>query len=235
MTLPGLPPPRRHELPVPAAGAAAARREGRRRRGVALAAAGVTGAVAVSASLLLGPGLRRDVLQVAGGGHHTPAPVRQLGQVVDASGRPLASIAVLRADLRAVLTRSGADGSWRAPCGTDLLLASYAPTTRGGPVRERSPGAGNHAWRRVREHCGESVRVVMPVGAVLTGRGRPSTDVLVQRVRGSSTEVAAVGPVFVTRVGADGTWRIEGLDTGRYRLANGRVVDLREGSTTRLS
>jgi hypothetical protein len=232
MSLPGLPPPRRHELPIPPGGAAAARRAGRRRRGAVVSAAGAAAVVAALSVQLVGGPTPNDVLQVARGGERSPAaPDLQYGRVTDAAGAPLAGIAVLRSDLTAVLTRSAADGSWSAPCGTVLLFAAYAPSTRGGPVRERSPGAGNVAWRRLREHCGQRATVVLPVGGVLTGRATPGADVRVQRVRGSSREVPAVGPVFVTRVRPDGTWRIEGLDTGRYLLPGGRTVDVREGGT----
>jgi hypothetical protein len=234
MTLPGLPPPPRRQLPTPPGGAAAARTEGRRRRATALTAATAVAVVLLVATWVAG-GRAHDILQVAVGGGNgaSAAAPAQRGLVVDEAGQPVASIAVLRADLSRVLTRTRSDGTWSAPCGSDLLLAPYAPATRGGLVRERSPGAGNHAWRRVREHCGDSVRVVMPAGAVVTGRGTPGQDVRVQRLRGTSTEVPAVGPVFVTRVLPDGSWRIEGLDTGRYLLPSGRMVDVREGRTFR--
>ena len=238
MTLPGLPPPRRQTLPVPPGGAAAARAAGRRRAGRGLVTLAVVGAVAVAAPLLARSGAGGDTLQqLAGGGSEQspPPPAQQTGVAVDEAGRPLASIAVLRSDLTAVLTRTGPDGTWTAPCGTGLLLAAYAPTTRAGVVRERSPGAGNHAWRRLPEHCGESVRTVLPVGAALTGHGRPGQDIRVQRVRGGTEQVDPLGPVFVTRVQPDGSWRVEGLDTGRYLLAGGRTVDVREGQTYAVS
>lgn len=232
MTLPGLPPAQRRELPTPPGGAAAARRAGRRRQGAVATTAVAVSLVAAATSMLLSGSTPSDVLQAARGGDSSPAaPSVQLGRVVDAAGQPLPDIAVLRADLTAVLTRSRADGTWSAPCGTELVFAAYAPTTRGGPVRERSPGAGNVAWRRLREHCGQSATVVLPVGGVLLGRGTPGADVRVQRVRGSSREVPELGPVFVTRVRPDGTWRVEGLDTGRYLLPGGRTVDVREGGT----
>ncbi|MDP9436698.1 MAG: hypothetical protein M3P93_16540 [Actinomycetota bacterium] len=109
-------------------------------------------------------------------------------------------------------------------------MLAYAPSVRGGRVRERSPGAGNHAWRRVLEHCGMSRLVVLAPGGVVTGRGTPGADVRLQRVQGPGPDVLEAGPVFVTRVRPDGTWRVEGLDTGRYALPGG-LVDVREGRT----
>ncbi|HVE73567.1 MAG TPA: hypothetical protein VNA30_00530 [Mycobacteriales bacterium] len=232
MTLPGLPPPRHVVLPVPPSGAAAARRAGSRRR--ATAAGAVLGVLAIGVGVngLTDRGKPNERVQIASAPPRPSdlgRPGRLSGRAIDETGRPLARVAVLRENLTAVLTRTAADGTWSVPCGSNLILAAYAPTTRGGAVRERSPGVGNHAWRRVAIDCGAFVRVVLPTGAVVLGRGTPGADVRLERARGRSTDVLPVGPVFVTRVRPDGTWRMEGLDTGRYRLSDGRVVDAREG------
>jgi hypothetical protein len=185
------------------------------------------------ATALLGGGEPLDRLQVALSPHHDDGGQKDVlaGRVVDASGQPVARVAVLRADLAKVLTRTGADGGFSVPCGGDLIVAAYAPTVRGGVVRERSPGAGNYAWRHVRATCGQRLEVVLPPGGVVLGRGRPGTDLRLERVRGGTTDVLPAGPVFVTRVLPDGSWRVEGLDTGRYRLPTGKLVDVREGAT----
>jgi hypothetical protein len=202
----------------------------------------VTFGVLAGLAFALRTGTAGGTLQEAAGGAHAsarahapaPTPGRQVGIVVDAAGEPLVSVAVLRSDLAAVLTRTGADGAWSAPCGTDLLFAAYAPTTRDGVVRERSPGAGNYAWRRLPQNCGQQERVVLQPGGVLVGVARPGTDVRAKRIIGVTDLVSELGPVFVARVGADGSWRIDGLDTGRYLLPNGRAVDVKEGRITRV-
>jgi hypothetical protein len=234
MTLPGLPPPRRVELPAPAGGAAAARRAARRRQAAALGAALAVSASALAAVTLRGPGGDQPVDRLDGRATTAPDEVREdvmAGRVVDEQGQPVPGLAVLPADLSEVLTRTDEDGRWSVPCAGAVVLSAYAPTTRDGDVRERSPGAGNYAWRRMPERCGELLETVAPEGAVAQGLGTPGQDVRLARVQGDTTAVLPVGPVFVTRVSADGSWRIEGLDTGRYRVDERSIVDLREGQT----
>jgi hypothetical protein len=241
--LPGLPPPRRRVVPVPPGGLAAARASGRRRRqaaagGAAAAAAVVTIAVVVLTTLGPGP---PDSLQVAGNPPGSPGgiPDRVSGQVVDEHGRPLTRIAVLPSDLSRVLTRTDAQGLYAVPCGTDLVFAGYAPSTPAGRTFERSPGAGNHAWRRIAAHnaCGRIVDVGMPPGGVIvahtTDPAKRGTLLRAMRVSAGGTQPAAAGPDFAALVQADGTVRIEGLDTGRYLIEGnpGLVVDVTEGKT----
>lgn len=232
MSLPGLPPPQRAELPMPPGGAAAARRRGRQRQTRALGSAMLVIGTVAAALALIGGDRPTDRLQ---GQLATPgegvAADEMGGSVVDSRGQPVAGIAVLDDGLTQVLTRTAPDGTWTVPCIGPVVLAPYAPTTKNGPVRERSPGAGNYGWRRVPERCGERVELVLREGAVLRGEGRPGEDVRVERVQGQTRNVLPQGPVFVTRVREDATWAIEGLDTGRYRLPSGTVVDLREGQS----
>jgi hypothetical protein len=237
MTLSGLPPPRRDALPVPVGGASRARREGARRRRNATGAGLLGIGLIFGAAALYDGGEPLDRLQVALSPHRESAdrPDRLSATVVDLDGKPVPRVAVLSADLSKVLTRTGQDGGFDVPCGRDLLVAAYAPTVRGGVVRERSPGAGNYAWRRIALPCGRRVDVVLPPGGAVVGRGTPGEDVRLERARGGTTEVLPAGPVFVTRVRPDGTWRVEGLDTGRYRLPSGGVVDVREGATVTVS
>lgn len=235
MTLPpGLPPARRGALPVPPGGAAAARSAGVRRRLRGAAAGAAVVAVAVGASALNGPSPREGLEVAARPPGVGPGVVA--GRVTDPQGRPLARVAVLPTDLSLVLTRTGPDGSFRAPCGGDLLLAAYAPSARGAAVRERSPGPVDVAWRRLPTagRCGERLEVVLPPGGAVEGTGAPGSDVLLQRARGTSAEVLPLGPVFATRVPPDGGWRVEGLDTGRYLTADGTAVDVVQGRTARL-
>jgi hypothetical protein len=233
MTLPGLPPPSRATLPVPSGGATAARREGARRRRNAAGAGALGLALVLGATALIGGGEPLDRLQVALSPHreHATQADRLSGRVLDSAGQPVARVAVLRGDLSKVLTRTASDGGFSVPCSGDLVVAAYAPTVRGGAVRERSPGAGNYAWRHVRPTCGQPLDIVLPAGGVVVGRGRAGSDVRLERVKGGTTEVLPAGPVFVTRVLPDGTWRVEGLDTGRYRLPAGTLIDVREGAT----
>lgn len=235
MSLPGLPPPRRTVLPVPPDGAERARAAGRRRRGSALAATTVVGAVALGAAALLPAERPRESLQVAAPDPGGGPPGRVSGTVTGPDGRPLARVAVLPVDLSRVLTRTDEQGRYAVPCGTDLLLAGYAPSALDEPVRERSPGAVDAAWRQVRarDRCGERVDVVLPPGGAVEGRGRPGEDLLLRRAVGATSQVLARGPVFATRVRPDGSWRVEGLDTGRYLLPDGTPVDVRQGATTR--
>jgi hypothetical protein len=241
--LPGLPPPQRRVVPVPPGGAAAARAAGRHRRRVAATAAAgalavVTVAVAVVASLGPGP---PDSLQVAGNPPGSPGgiPGRVSGHVTDEAGAPLARIAVLPGDLSRVLTRTDSQGGYDVPCGTDLVFAAYAPSTPTGRTFEHSPGAGNHAWRRVAAHnaCGRVVDVGMPAGGVIVGHSddptRRGTVVRAMRVSAGGTTPAPAGPDFAGVVQADGTVRIEGLDKGRYVIEGspGLVVDVTEGRT----
>ena len=239
--LPGLPPPRRRVVPIPPGGAAAARAAGRRRRHAA-AGAGAAGLVVVGVAIAvvasLGPGT--DSLQVAGNPPGSPGglPDRVSGQVVDERGTPIARIAVLPSDLSRVLTRTDSRGRYDVPCGTDLVFAAYAPTTPTARVFERSPGAGNHAWRRLATHnaCGRLVDVRMPAGGVIVARTadptRRGTVLRAMRVSAGGTQAAAAGPDFAGLVQPDGTLRIEGLDTGRYLIeGSGLVVDVVEGRT----
>ncbi|MCW2778676.1 MAG: hypothetical protein JWN17_2401 [Frankiales bacterium] len=230
----GLPEPRRVVLPVPPGGLEAARREGARRRRAVLApaAAAVVAVLAVSALALPGRTPPVDRLYAALDPRDGGVPGRVTGRVSDPSGRPLGRIAVLPNDLSRVLTRTDADGRFLVPCVGELVLAPYAPSAVGAPVTERAPGAGDHAWRRVRGRCGGRTDVVLAAGAVVTGRGTPGTDVHLARVRNGTAEVAPGGPVFTSRVLPDGTWRVDGLDTGRYRLDDGRLVDAKQGRTT---
>lgn len=238
MSLPGLPPPRRTVLPVPPGGAAAARAQGRARRAVAgsvLAVLAVVGA-SLGVALTTGPGREPGLDVAAPVPGRSGVPGRVTGRVVDATGRPLARIAVLPADLSRVLTRTRADGTFSVRCGTDLLLAPYAPATRDAAARERSPGAADVAWRRVpaQGRCGERLALRLGPGGAVAGRGQPGAEVRVARTAGATGLVRPDGPVFATRVGPDGTWRVEGLDTGRYLLPDGALVDVREGATTRV-
>ncbi len=235
MTLPGLPPPQRVRLPVPAGGAAAARAAGRRRLAAGASVLAVVGVVGLG-TVVLGPG--RDAgesLQVARPDPSAAVPDRVSGRVTDRAGRPLVRVAVLPTDLSRVLTRTDADGRYAVPCGSDLLLAAYAPARDDAPVAERSPGVADVAWRQVPAagRCGQRVDVVLAPGGAVEGRAEPGVDVLLRRAVGGSGRVLPRGPVFATRVRDDGTWRVEGLDTGRY-LLDGRAVDVREGATTSL-
>jgi hypothetical protein len=58
--------------------------------------------------------------------------------------------------------------------------------------------------------------------------------VRLERLQGATGELlpGAASPVFVTRVRPDGTWRMEGLDTGAYRVDGKRFVHVHQGSTT---
>jgi hypothetical protein len=158
---------------------------------------------------------------------------------VDENGRPLTRIAVLPSDLSRVLTRTDAQGQYDVACGVDLVFAAYAPSTPTSRTFERSPGAGNHAWRRIPAHdaCGRIVDVRMPAGGVITGHtsdpAKRGTLVRAMRVSGGGTEPAAGGPDFAGLVQPDGSLRIEGLDTGRYLIEGrpGFVVDVTEGKT----
>lgn len=232
MTLPGLPPPQRTTLVTPAGGAAAARRRGRQLQTRAVGGVLLVVAPLAGAGVAAGGGSSVERLQ-----GELAAPGRAIaadalgGVALDVRGQPVPDLAVLDAQLTRVLTRTAPDGTWVVPCESSVVLAPYAPTTRDAPARERSPGAGNYAWRRVPKRCGERIELVLPQGAVLRGEGEPGEDVRVERVQGSSRTVLPEGPVFVTRVRADRTWVVEGLDTGRYRLPSGTMVDLREGET----
>lgn len=247
MSLPGLPPARRAVLPVPPGGAAAARAAGRRRRASVLGGAAVALALAAGTTVLLPDRGPAQTLDPAAPGHpergpgrssdaSTGVPGRLSGVVSDRDGRALARIAVLPTDLGNVLTRTDAQGRYSVPCGTDLLLAAYAPAPAGVPVRERSPGAADVAWRQVGTsgRCGERIDVVLPPGGAVEGRGAPGSEVLLSRALGSSDRVLRRGPVFAARVRRDGRWRVAGLDTGRYLLPDGRPVDVKEGRTSTL-
>jgi hypothetical protein len=244
--LPGLPPPRRRVIPVPPGGATAARAAGRRRRHAAAGAgaaalAVVTVAVVVVTSLGPGP---PDSLQVAGNPPGSPGgiPDRVSGQVVDENGQPLTRIAVLPSDLSRVLTRTDINGGYDVPCGTDLVFAAYAPSTPSGRTFERSPGAGNHAWRRIAAHdaCGRLVDIRLPAGGVIIGHttdpAKRGTIVRAMRVSAGGTAPAPDGPDFAGLVQPDGTVRIEGLDKGRYLIEGspGLVVDVTEGKTVEI-
>jgi hypothetical protein len=228
---------------VPPGGAAAARAAGRRRRhvaagagGAALIVVGVAGAVLAG----LGPG-PADSLQVAGNPRGAPGgiPGRIIGRALDASGVPLARIAVLPTDLSRVLTRTDASGRYDVGCGVNLVFAAYAPSAPTSRTFERSPGAGNHAWRRVLTHdaCGRIVDVRMPPGGVIVGHvtdpAKRGSLVRAMRVSGGGTDPAPGGPDFAGLVQPDGTVRIEGLDKGRYLIegSRGLVIDVREGQT----
>jgi hypothetical protein len=244
--LPGLPTPRRRVVPVPPGGAAAARQAGRRRRhaaaGAGAAALSVV-AIAVAALTTLGPG--SGSLQVAGKPPGSPGgiPDRVSGQVRDESGLPLTRIAVLPSDLSRVLTRTDAQGRYDVACGTDLVFASYAPSTPAGRTFERSPGAGNHAWRRIaaRTASGRVLDVRMPAGGVIVGHtndpAKRGTAVRAMRVSAGGTQPALGGPDFAALVQPDGTFRIEGLDRGRYLIEGspGLIVDVTEGRTVDVS
>jgi hypothetical protein len=196
--------------------------------------------IAVVVLTTLGPG-PPDSLQVAGNPPGSPGgiPDRVSGQVVDENGRPLTRIAVLPSDLSRVLTRTDAQGQYDVACGVDLVFAAYAPSTPTSRTFERSPGAGNHAWRRIPAHdaCGRIVDVRMPAGGVITGHtsdpAKRGTLVRAMRVSGGGTEPAAGGPDFAGLVQPDGSLRIEGLDTGRYLIEGrpGFVIDVTEGKT----
>jgi hypothetical protein len=202
--LPGLPPPRHRVVPVPAGGAVAARAAGRRRRrtagaSVAAAAAVVTVAVVVLTSLGPGPA---DSLRVADQPPGSPGgiPDRVSGHVTDERGLPLTRIAVLPSDLSVVLTRTDAQGRYDVACGSDLVFAAYAPTTPTSTNLERSPGAGNHAWRRVAAvaACGRVLDIRMSPGGVIVGRTsdptRRGTVVRAMRVSAGGTRPAPAGP-----------------------------------------
>jgi hypothetical protein len=233
--------PQRRVLPVPPGGAAAARAAGRRRRHQAAGAISAAAAVVAVVVLVLtgvGPG-PRDSLRQADRPPGSPGgvPGRVTGQVQDETGAPLVRIAVLPSDLSRVLTRTDAAGRYDVPCGVDLVFAAYAPSTPVGRTFERSPGAGNHAWRRVatQDACGRVVDVRMPTGGVIVGHaGDPGTVVRAMRVAAGGTVPAPAGPDFAGLVQGDGTVRIEGLDRGRYVIEGspGLVVDVTEGATT---
>jgi hypothetical protein len=241
--LPGMPPSRRRVVPVPPGGLAAARASGRRRRHAAAGAAAAAAAVVTIAVVVLttlGPG-PPDSLRVAGNPPGSPGgiPGRVSGQVVDENGRPLTRIAVLPNDLSRVLTRTDAQGRYVVACGVDLVFAAYAPSTPTSRTFERSPGAGNHAWRRVASAnaCGRVLDIRMPAGGVITGHtpdlAKRGTLVRAMRVAGGGIEPAVAGPDFAGLVQSDGSLRIEGLDTGRYLIEGrpGFVVDVTEGKT----
>lgn len=231
-------------LPVPAGSVPQLQQAVRRRRirgrlavgGTAVLVAAGT-AVGVSAT---GDGLttRVDPLPVAGAPEAREGVVR--GVVVDGAGRPLERIAVLPSDASRVLTRTGPDGVFEVACTAGLVLAPYAPSAPSAAVVERSPGAGNLAWRRlvVAEDCGGVVRVALLQGGVVEGTVPGSTgpaEVRLLRLPGTATEPGPGSLVFATRVGEDGRWRIEGLDTGRYRLGHtGQLVDVGVGRTVTL-
>jgi hypothetical protein len=196
--------------------------------------------VAVVVLTTLGPG-PPETLNVAGQPPGSPGgiPDRVTGQVRDENGAPLSRVAVLPSDLSRVLTRTDTSGRYDVACGTDLVFAAYAPSTPSGRTFERSPGAGNHAWRRIATHdaCGRIVDVRMPTGGVITAHtddpAKRGTLVRAMRVSGGGTDPAAGGPDFAGLVQADGSLRIEGLDTGRYLIEGrpGFVVDVTEGQT----
>ncbi len=249
---PGRSRPRRFAtLPVPVDGLARARRDGlrrRRRAGVAVAAAVVAVAgVGTAVPLLLAGGTPSDRLVApAAPAAPAPAPVagRIVGVVLDRSGRPLAGIRVLPRELGELLDRTDVDGRFSAPCRNELLLASYVPSRRDDPILERSPGAADVAWRRLptATACGTVVSVVLPPGGVVEGRvavDLAGQDVRLVRLVDAGPQSRPEGPVFASRVRADGTWRVDGLDTGRYRVQSTGVgpadelVDVREGAVTR--
>jgi hypothetical protein len=236
--LPGLPQPQRVVLPVPPDGADRARAAGRLRRVRTASLAVVVLLGVAGAGLLQRPAEERT--DQLGPADQVPAD-RLAGEVVDQEGNPLPRIAVLPADLSEVLTRADSMGRFEVPCTAELLLAPYAPSTRDGRTRERSPGAADVAWRRVDTvgSCGERVRIVLGPGGAVEGRvtaDRPARDVRLLRVQGAGPEVLPEGPAFATRVRADGSWRIEGLDTGRYLVeGTDRLVDVRAGDVTRLA
>jgi hypothetical protein len=233
-------------VPGPPGGAAAARAAGRRRRraaGAAVAAAAAVVTVAVVVLTSVGPG-PPDSLQVAGHPPGSPGGIAGSvsGAVTDTDGAPLARIAVLPGDLSRVLTRTDARGRYSVACGTDLVFAAYAPSTPTGRTFERSPGAGNHAWRRVAavEVCGRLLDVRMPAGGVIVGRttdpAKRGAVVRALRVSAGGTQPAPGGPDFAGLVQPDGTLRIEGLDRGRYLIEGsaGLVVDVTEGKTVQV-
>jgi hypothetical protein len=200
--------------------------------------------IAVVAFASLGPG-PTDSLRVADRPPGSPGGLsgRVVGQVLDETGAPLTRIAVLPSDLSRVLTRTDTSGRYDVACGTDLVFAAYAPSTPASRTLERSPGAGNHAWRRVATHnaCGRIVDIRMAAGGVITGHtndpSKRGTLVRAMRVSGGSVQPAPGGPDFAGIVQADGTLRIVGLDTGRY-LIDGRpgfVVDVTEGKTIEIA
>jgi hypothetical protein len=123
-----------------------------------------------------------------------------------------------------------------------LVFAAYAPSTPSGRIFERSPGAGNHAWRRIAAHdaCGRLVDVRMPTGGVIVGvttdPAKRGTVVRAMRVSAGGMEAAPAGPDFAGLVQPDGTVRIEGLDKGRYLIEGfpGLVVDVTEGKTAEI-
>jgi hypothetical protein len=216
---------------------------GRRRRHAAAAAA-AAGLAVVSVAVVVLTSLRpapSDSLRVADRPPGSPGgvPGRVTGQVRDENGLPLTRIAVLPSDLSRVLTRTDADGGYDVPCGVDLVFAAYAPSTPAGRTFERSPGAGNHAWRRIAAHdaCGRLVDVRMPTGGVIVGHttdpAKLGTVVRAMRVSAGGTDPAPAGPDFAGLVQPDGTLRIEGLDKGRYLIEGsaGLVVDVTEGTT----
>ncbi|MCU1693444.1 MAG: hypothetical protein JWM64_2535, partial [Frankiales bacterium] len=214
-------------------GASRARTAGRRRAAGAGSVAAVVALVGLGTAVLLPDGGPRESLQLAAPDPSAAVPDRVSGRVTDTAGRPLARVAVLPTDLSRVLTRTDETGRYVVRCGTDLVLAPYAPSPDAGPVVERSPGVADVAWRQVRAvgRCGERVDVVLVPGGAVEGAGRPGEQVLLRRAVGATDRVLPRGPVFATRVRADGRWRVEGLDTGRY-LLDGRPVDVREGRTT---
>lgn len=156
------------------------------------------------------------------------------GVVTDLAGRPLAGIAVLPSDVSTVLARTSEDGAFEVACVASLVVAPYAPSAPGGPVVERSPGSGNVGWRRISSApaCGGVLRLSLLQGGAVEGSAPDLDQVQLTRLPGAAAVPGPGSLVFTTRVGADGRWRVDGLDTGRYRVEHtGRLVDVGVGRT----
>jgi hypothetical protein len=233
----------RWALPVPPAAVPRLQHQVRVRRvrrrvaaGAAVAVVGVSAAAVVTAAR---DGLSTGPAPAPVAGSPVPAPDVVRGVVVDPAGGPLRGIAVLPADSSRVLTRTGADGVFEVPCGPALVLAPYAPAAVGAAVTERSPGAGNVAWRRLATAtaCGTVLPVRLVPGGAVEGSSVPAgvEEVRLVRLPGAALAPGPQSLVFVTRVRADGSWRVEGLDTGRYRVEHsGRLVDVTAGRAVAL-
>ncbi len=165
------------------------------------------------------------------------APGVLRGVVTGPAGAALVGIAVLPADSRRVAARTGAGGFFEISCQGSVVVASYAPSPVGGEVFERSPGVGNYGWQRVNTAalCGQVVTVRLLTGGAVEGRLDPipvARMVRLTRLPGGATTPGPGSLVFVARLAPDGSFRVEGLDTGRYRVEEtGELLDVGVGRT----
>lgn len=209
------------------------------------AAAPTLTATAAAAPTLLTASPRRAQSRPTANAQTAPGvPGQVTGVVSDEQHRPLANVRLMSLDLLRVLGRTRADGSFSASC-RGLVLAPYAFGKEFSPGARRdaepSPGLGNYAFRTLSAGlCGRRVAVTLPTGGVVEGRADAragQTVVLSRVVGGNDADGTKRFGAFETTVREDGTYRIEGLATGRYSIESSyegfpdeaTFVDVHEG------